>query len=176
MSQQDYQSLPPSPLADEQYGRGAGQGQSFGPRAQQTGQIVIPAVLGQVLGRLPAYPGSLLFTTALNLLLAKHLPEDVLSHLEGRRLRIEVLDAQLSFDYSWQQGAFRAQTAGGQGPDLVFKANAWVYWRMIQRQEDPDTLFFSRALQIEGDTELGLMVKNSLDALDLSVLQPKRTA
>ena len=32
------------------------------------------------------------------------------------------------------------------------------------RLEDPDTLFFSRRLVIEGDTELGLALKNALDA------------
>jgi predicted lipid carrier protein YhbT len=33
------------------------------------------------------------------------------------------------------------------------------------RREDPDTLFFSRRLVLEGDTELGLVVKNALDAM-----------
>ena len=37
---------------------------------------------------------------------------------------------------------------------------------LVSRQEDPDTLFFQRRLTIEGDTELGLEVKNILDALD----------
>ena len=37
---------------------------------------------------------------------------------------------------------------------------------LLARREDPDTLFFSRRLVSEGDTELGLIVKNLLDALD----------
>jgi predicted lipid carrier protein YhbT len=41
---------------------------------------------------------------------------------------------------------------------------------MARREEDPDTLFFSRRLIMEGDTELGLVVKNTLDALELPVL------
>ncbi len=32
---------------------------------------------------------------------------------------------------------------------------------------DPDTLFFQRRLVIEGDTELGLYVKNLMDAIEL---------
>jgi len=35
------------------------------------------------------------------------------------------------------------------------------------RKQDPDTLFFQRRLRIEGDTELGLYVKNLMDAIDL---------
>jgi predicted lipid carrier protein YhbT len=38
------------------------------------------------------------------------------------------------------------------------------------RKEDPDTLFFQRRLSIEGDTELGLEVKNLMDSVDLDAL------
>ena len=49
----------------------------------------------------------------------------------------------------------------------------WAFYQLLQRQEDPDTLFFNRRLSIEGDTELGLMVKNTLDALDPDILHPR---
>lgn len=48
--------------------------------------------------------------------------------------------------------------------------------QLAQRQVDPDTLFFSRRLVMEGDTELGLIVKNALDALELPVLDVTRWA
>ena len=38
------------------------------------------------------------------------------------------------------------------------------------RKEDPDTLFFQRRLRIEGDTELGLNVKNLMDSIDLDTM------
>lgn len=42
---------------------------------------------------------------------------------------------------------------------------------MLRGQTDPDTLFFQRKLQIEGDTELGLhLKKNWLDTTDRSAL------
>lgn len=41
------------------------------------------------------------------------------------------------------------------------------------REEDPDTLFFSRRLRMEGDTDLGLLVKNTLDAVDWDALKQK---
>ncbi|MGO2436765.1 MAG: ubiquinone anaerobic biosynthesis accessory factor UbiT, partial [Serratia proteamaculans] len=37
-------------------------------------------------------------------------------------------------------------------------------------KQDPDTLFFQRRLQIEGDTELGLYVKNLMDAIELEAM------
>lgn len=39
---------------------------------------------------------------------------------------------------------------------------------LARRVEDPDTLFFARRLIMEGDTELGLVVKNALDAVEWS--------
>jgi predicted lipid carrier protein YhbT len=52
--------------------------------------------------------------------------------------------------------------------DLAIGAAAHDFLLLARRQEDPDTLFFSRRLALEGDTELGLLVKNTLDALDAS--------
>jgi predicted lipid carrier protein YhbT len=37
-------------------------------------------------------------------------------------------------------------------------------FRLIRAETDADTLFFQRRLRISGDTELGLIVKNWLDA------------
>jgi predicted lipid carrier protein YhbT len=50
---------------------------------------------------------------------------------------------------------------------LTIRATAYDFLMLATRREDPDTLFFSRRLAIEGDTELGLFTKNALDALDL---------
>ena len=38
---------------------------------------------------------------------------------------------------------------------------------MASRQVDPDTLMFQRRLVMEGDTELGLALKNYLDGMDI---------
>jgi predicted lipid carrier protein YhbT len=43
---------------------------------------------------------------------------------------------------------------------------------LATRQADPDTLFFQRRIRIEGDTELGLGVKNTMDSMDWDDLPP----
>ena len=55
-------------------------------------------------------------------------------------------------------------------PDITITATLSVFLRLLAREEDPDTLFFNRELSVEGDTELGLMVKNMLDAVELPKL------
>ena len=130
---------------------------------------VLPQSVGQLLSRLPAYPGSLLFVTALNLALARVLAPDVTQMLLGKKLRLRVTDAQWTFDFEWLHGRFGACQNKGEA-DLTISASAYDFVLLARRQEDPDTLFFSRRLSMEGDTELGLLVKNTLDAIELPVL------
>ena len=66
--------------------------------------LTLPAPLGAVLARLPAYPGSLLLVTALNFALARHLPADVGQRLLHKRMRVQVRDARLVFDFTWTGG------------------------------------------------------------------------
>ena len=63
--------------------------------------LVVPAPVGAVLARLPAYPGSQLLVTALNLALARHLPADVGQVLLHKKMRVQVRDARVAFDFAW---------------------------------------------------------------------------
>ncbi|MBS1186049.1 MAG: sterol-binding protein [Burkholderiaceae bacterium] len=127
----------------------------------------LPSFVGKAMSLLPAYPGSLLFVSGLNLALKSRIPHDVQQSLAGKRLRIHVTDAGVTFDFTWKRDQFVAGWNGGE-TDLTIAASAHDFLLLAQRKEDPDTLFFSRRLLMEGDTELGLMVKNTLDAIDLS--------
>ena len=137
--------------------------------------FTLPRPVGAVLARLPAYPGSVLLVGAINLALARHLPDDVTALLQGKRLSIRVRDARLAFDFSWNGQRF-VPAAPQADPELAISANAQDFLLLAQRRQDPDTLFFNRRLVMEGDTELGLLVKNALDAIELPVLDPRHWA
>ena len=49
--------------------------------------------------------------------------------------------------------------------DVTIRATLADYIALALRREDPDTLFFTRLIVIEGDTALGVAVKNALDSL-----------
>jgi O2-independent ubiquinone biosynthesis accessory factor UbiT len=132
-----------------------------------------PRPIAAVLERLPPFPGSFVLATALNATLASQLPEDVKQIMSGRKFRIHVRDARLFFDFSWTGTRF-TPLSRQQQPDLTISASGPDFLRIARRQEDPDTLFFNRRLSMEGDTELGLVVKNTLDALELPVFDPAR--
>jgi len=135
----------------------------------------LPTQLKRVLSLLPKAPGSRLFVTALNLALLPRLPDDVRAMLAGRRLRIRAPDAGLAFDFTWNGRAF-APLASGAKAELVISASVRDFAQLAARKEDPDTLFFSRRLLMEGDTELGLVIKNTLDAIDGPLFEPSQLA
>lgn len=141
----------------------------------QEKRYTLPEPAAKLLALLPAYPGSWLFVQALNLALARQLPQDVRERLEGKKLRLRLDDARLAFDFVWRAGAFRACRPQAE-TDLTIGAAAYDFVLLARRQEDPDTLFFSRRLALEGDTELGLLFKNTLDALEVPAFDPSALA
>jgi predicted lipid carrier protein YhbT len=123
----------------------------------------LPPGLGRVIARLPARPPSLAFTLVANRLLWPELQKRDWQPLRGRRYAVHVKDLGLTLRFTL--GARGFAPAEGK-PDLAITATARDFLLLVARREDPDTLFFSRRLVSEGDTELGLLVKNLLDALD----------
>ncbi|QBF26495.1 SCP2 domain-containing protein [Pseudomonas tructae] len=105
---------------------------------------------------------------ALNRCLAEPLRDGEFDLLRGRWLCLRIPD----LDLAWYL------TRNREGLQIAERAKACVTirgnWRefllLASRQEDPDTLFFRRRLVIEGDTELGLTLKNLIDSLDPEVL------
>ncbi|EHK64253.1 ubiquinone anaerobic biosynthesis accessory factor UbiT [Achromobacter arsenitoxydans] len=88
------------------------------------------------------------------------------AELEGRSFAITVEDLGLRSSFVVRNGAFRPQwdRAGGGGAELELGAKLADFLALMRAETDADTLFFQRRLRISGDTELGLIVKNWLDA------------
>ena len=93
------------------------------------------------------------------------LAEGELEFLEGRWLSIHVRDIGLLWYTSVVDG--RLVVSQQADADVSFSADASDLLMIAARKQDPDTLFFQRRLVIEGDTELGLDVKNLMDAIEL---------
>ena len=127
----------------------------------------LPAFVARLGGALPQWPHALALVGGLNVALKmKLLPESELALLEDKLFRVRVLDTGGEACYTYRNGLFRPVLRPQREPDLAFAANLSAYLQLLARQEDPDTLFFSRELEITGDTELGLIVKNMLDAVE----------
>jgi len=103
------------------------------------------------------------------------LVEGELDFLQGRWLGIEVRDLGLCWSMTADQEKLRVDDRAD--ADVWFRGDANDLLLIAARRLDPDTLFFQRRLVIEGDTELGLEVKNLMDAIELeSMPAPLRFA
>ena len=89
--------------------------------------------------------------------------------LNDKWLKVEIKDMQLRWFISYQHGKLVVANKSVQD-DVSFSGNLNDLVLIAGRKEDPDTLFFQRRLIIEGDTELGLEVKNLMDSIDLEQL------
>jgi O2-independent ubiquinone biosynthesis accessory factor UbiT len=125
----------------------------------------IPKPLARVIAALPTWPASRAFIIAANLAAWPSLRELDWSHVYGRRFCVHVRDAGLKLYFSLYADGFHAERNGLS--DVTFTATMADFARLALCLEDPDTLFFNRRLLIEGDTDLGLTVKNMLDAVEL---------
>lgn len=115
---------------------------------------------------LPQWPHSLSLCTALNAAIRLGvLPEETLDLCEGRQFLVAVEDGGTEARFTCRNRLFTPSSAA-MVPDVSFRGAFHAYLKLLTRQEDPDTLFFNRQLTIEGDTELGLAIKNLLDAID----------
>lgn len=123
-----------------------------------------PAALRALVARLPVRPPSLLLATALNRMLRPRLPADAATALADRVVEIEVRDFGLRLRLVLRNGHFRS-AAGDAAATLRIAADAASYLRLLRGDDDADRLFFERALVMEGDTEYGLLLKNTLDAI-----------
>jgi predicted lipid carrier protein YhbT len=127
-----------------------------------------PQPLARVVTKLPSWPASRAFAAGCNLAAWPSLRELDWGHVMGRRFCVSVKDMGLRLYFSVRPTGFHAERNGL--ADVTFTATAQDFARLALRMEDPDTLFFNRRLLIEGDTDLGLTVKNMLDAVELETV------
>ncbi|PMR74598.1 ubiquinone anaerobic biosynthesis accessory factor UbiT [Billgrantia endophytica] len=104
----------------------------------------------------------------LNRTFAEPLAEGEFDALEGRRITLYVEDLGVMLTLTLEnQRLVLCREAG----EATIRGGWREFLCLATRREDPDALFFQRRLLIEGDTELGLMVKNLLDSREEGLAQ-----
>ena len=129
----------------------------------------------KMFGRLPQPVQHKVLSVTLNQALEQSIQDGELDFMVGRRCAIRVNEAEqtwvLAFDGK-QLNVVSNEHKGGElqhtglDAEVVFSGNSTAFLELVCQKVDPDTLFFQRQLVVEGDTELGLYLKNLLDALD----------
>jgi len=101
-----------------------------------------------------------------NYLFKQQLVDGEFDFLETAVLRIQINDLSYDWQVSLKQDSLKF-SQGTDAADTTFSGNSKEFLLLASRREDPDTLFFQRRLSIEGNTELGLQIKNLIDSVDL---------
>ncbi len=120
--------------------------------------------LRRIVERLPVQPPSFVLARVLDRMLLPRLPADARAALGNRTVEISISDLGLCVRLQLAPGGFRVAPSGSETA-LRIVAPASSYLRLLRGQDDADRLFFERLLVMEGDTEMGLVLKNTLDAI-----------
>jgi predicted lipid carrier protein YhbT len=128
----------------------------------------LPKPLALPLKLLPRKLHGYALSKLLNQVFKREMNEGELDFLEGRTVRIDVSDAGLSYAVCMRQGLF--VEAGQAQVDLAISGTLYDYLLLVTNREDPDTLFFQRHLTMDGDTGLGVHLKNMLAAIEMEQL------
>ena len=125
------------------------------------------ALLGHVrelVRRLPVEPPSFVVARLLDQLLLPRLDAGQRQALSHKVLELELQEPGIRLRLQLGDAGFGLAPRGA--PVLLrIRARTPALWRLLRGEEDADRLFFDRALVMEGDTEFGLMLKNTLDAV-----------
>jgi predicted lipid carrier protein YhbT len=136
---------------------------------------VMPKILRPSLQLLPFSAQKALLLPALSSVFQESLEDGDFEFLQDKWLKIVISDLNLLWWLSFDQDKFVMASqselvANNITEDVCFSATGDDLILIAGRKQDPDTLFFQRRLKIEGDTELGLEVKNLIDAIDIEQL------
>ena len=130
--------------------------------------VRLPAVLALPLRLVPGVVHSTALAAVLDRVLARPLADGELEFLFGRTVAIHVEDVEVEYRLFLGVGGFYAGSAERE-VDVTMRGALYDFLVLAAGEEDPDTLFFQRRLRIEGDTAVGLQVKNLLDSLDFGI-------
>ena len=127
---------------------------------------ILPNLLSIPFKMVPSFIHSRILVIFLNKLLKDQIYEGELDFLQDKKLCVSVSDLNIKYYLGLKKG--QLITMGSDHiNDIKIQANIYDFLQLAARREDPDTLVFQRRLILQGNTELGLELKNFLDGLDL---------
>ena len=134
------------------------------PRSPQ-----LPRILSLPMRLVPGRLHGIMAARLLEQVFAAQKSDGELDFMEGRSIRIRVLDARIELSLAANAAGFESLPLTHTA-DLVIEGKTYDYLLLITGREDPDTLFFQRRLRMSGDTALGVHLKNFLASVDLDSL------
>jgi predicted lipid carrier protein YhbT len=135
--------------------------------------LPIPEFVRPIAKKVVSIPGRVIpyhlqkqvLSVVLNQAFREPLKHGELDFLESAKVRIKITDLCVDWLISVERDRF-TPVERELDDDVCISGESSDFVLLATRQADPDTLFFQRRIRIEGDTELGLGVKNTMDSMD----------
>lgn len=126
----------------------------------------LPRVMKWITAVTPGSVQQAALAHSLNYALRNAIADDELAFFNGKVLNIYIADIGAEFSIHYKNSALIvADTVAN--ADLRFSASSYDLLLIATQRLDPDMLFFQRRLAMNGDTELGLGIKNLLASIEL---------
>jgi len=93
-----------------------------------------------------------------------------LDFMEGKRLKLTITDTGNCWKFIIRGNCFIDDMKSKTLSDVHIQGDLKTFLLLATGKEDPDSLFFSRHLSLEGNTEDGLYIKNLIDAMDFDTM------
>lgn len=126
----------------------------------------IPGVMNWLARKAPAVVQQLALQRALNYTFKKNSAAGELDFFNGKHLTVAITDIDVEFTLTYRARALLVSTVRPH-VDVRFAASSYDLLLIATQKLDPDMLFFQRRLEMSGDTELGLGIKNLLASIEL---------
>ncbi len=88
-----------------------------------------------------------------------------LNELDGKVFLFEAKDIKKKFFLHIKGGDIKVALHMARNPDVIMSGDVKVLFDIFLGREDPDTVFFSRKLEIQGETASAIHLKNILATL-----------
>ncbi|MBI5047399.1 MAG: SCP2 sterol-binding domain-containing protein [Deltaproteobacteria bacterium] len=88
-----------------------------------------------------------------------------LKEIDGKLFLFEASDLGKKFFLYIKDGDIKIIPHLAKEPDVVMRGETKILFGLLLGKEDPDTVFFSRKLEISGDTAAAIHFKNILNSL-----------
>ena len=88
-----------------------------------------------------------------------------LKEVDDKTFLFEAVDLNKKFYLRIKDGDIKIIPHLAKEPDVVMKGETKVFFGLLLGKEDPDTVFFSRRLEISGDTAAAIHFKNILNSM-----------
>lgn len=135
----------------------------------------LPSALGFAARVVPNRLQQVALARSLNYALREAIAAGELDFFCNKLLNICVKDIGVQFSIRYRNHKLVVADAQLE-PDLRFSASSYDLLLITTQKLDPDMLFFQRRLEMNGDTELGLEIKNLLASIELSTQMHPRIA